>query len=175
MACRVRPQSGAAADSLLGAPQLRPKEPAYGYWHEGNSALFSNDPFAITAPGRVSNVLLTAFYPGEAPAPEAAYGIQVRFVDRVLREGSGTRIVLFLDDSLRADLGESEASSTPWSRDQKVDQVITVALPTPVIRALVVADTVRGTIGGTEFSIPPKTLESFHSVFLAATCGTRLH
>lgn len=47
--------------------------------------------------------------------------------------------------------------------------------PTPEIRALVVADTLRGTIDGTGSPIPPKILESFHSVFLAATCGTRLH
>jgi hypothetical protein len=96
-------------------------------------------------------------------------------VDRVLREGSGTRIILILDDSLRADLGESEATSTSWSRDQKIDQIITVSASTPVIRALVVADTVKGTIGGTEFTIPTKALESFRSVFFAAACGTRLH
>jgi len=172
---RVRPEPCPAVDSILGAPQVRPKERAYGYWHDGTSALFSNDPFTITAPGRVSNVLLTAFYRGEGPALEAAYGVQVRFVDRVLREGSGTRIVLILDDSLRADLGESDAVSTAWSRDQKIDQVITLPLSTPVIRALVVADTVRGTVGGTEFTIPSKALESFRSVFFAAACGTRLH
>jgi hypothetical protein len=172
---RLRPEPCPAVDSILGAPQARPKERAYGYWHDGLSALFSNDPFTITAPGRVSNVLLTAFYRGEGPALEAAYAVQVRFVDRELREGAGTRIVLILDDSLRADLGESDANSTSWSRDQKIDQIITVPVPTPVIRALVVADTVRGTVGGTAFTIPTKALESFRSVFFAAACGTRLH
>lgn len=172
---RFRPQPCPAVDSILGAPQVRPKEPAYGYWYDGRSALFSNDPFTITAPGRVSNVLLTAMYQGEGPALEAAYGLQVRFVDRVLRDGPGTRIVLFLDDSLRADLGESDATSTSWSRPEKIDQIITLPLSTPVIRALVVADTVRGTVGGTEFTIPPKALQSFRSVFFAAACGTRMH
>ena len=64
--------------------------------------------------------------------------------------------------------------ATPWANERSVDQMLTQALPTGVVRRMMPAAKVGSSIGSTQFVIPPRTMETFRSAFIAATCGERL-
>lgn len=169
----VRPASCPAADSLAGRPLNKPKEAASGWRREGQHFVVSSDPWAVTGRHPVEAIMLNAIYQGETPLPEAWFTMQLRLKDSVLRSGTGTILTLLLD-SVETEIGAMEVAEGPMSYGHTVDQMLTRGIPVATARRLALARDVHGRIGATEFVVPPKTLETFHSVFLAATCGAHL-
>lgn len=171
---RVRPNSCPIADSLAGRPLARPTQPALG-WRRGRvNNLISNDPFALSARKPIDAIMLTAISEGPGPHPDATYAMQLRLKDSVLREGAAAALILIIDDSITTEVGDMLGETTPWARNNSVDQMLTQALPASLVRKMVAGTSVRGRIGPTDFIVPPRTLETFRSVFIAASCGERL-
>lgn len=169
----LRPESCTLADSLAGQALARPKEFALAWKNGEERNLVSGDVFAFTAHRPVDGILLTATYTGEGPAAEVGYGMQLRLKDSVLREGTSALFTLVLD-SAEVRVGGMEASNTPFSHGHTIDQVLSIGIAPRSVQRLVVAHDVRGRIGTWEFPVPAKTLETFKSVFIAATCGTKI-
>jgi hypothetical protein len=171
---RVRPASCALSDSLAGRPIPRPGRYALG-WREVTVNNFASDgPFSLTGYKPIDGIILTAISEGPGPHPDAVYALQLRLKDTVLRDGGAAALVIILDDTLRTEVGDMLASETPFSRGNKIDQMLTQALPTRLVRRMMAATKVSGSIGATPFTVPPRTLETFRAVFIGATCGERL-
>ncbi|HTK57076.1 MAG TPA: hypothetical protein VL295_09625 [Gemmatimonadales bacterium] len=174
---RLRPPSCPVADSLAGRPLARPKENAYG-WAQGEEGMIvSNGIWEISGRPPFDAIILTAIIRGLEPGtphPDAAFGMQLRMKDSVLRQGAATALTLFFDDSTSVDLGWMEVTTGPMSSARKIDQVLTLALPPSAVRRVATTTTLRGRLGTTEFPVPPKTLDQMHSAFIAATCGARV-
>ncbi len=171
---RLLPESCAYADSTVGRPLARPRERAYGYRQGDVVIVMSNDPFAITGKRPIDGIILNAVVRDDRPRTTAPYTFQLRLRDTLVRSGAHAALTLILDDSLEATLGSMTASTTPYSTSARIDQMLTISMPQPVLRRLVGATAVRGRIGSTDFEFPPKTLDSFRSVYLATVCGARL-
>lgn len=169
----VKPESCPAADSLAGHPLTKPKQAAQGMREGIHHEVISSFPFDFTAHRPVDGIMLNAVYDGEGPNPRADYTMQLHLQDSVLRQGAATFFTLVLD-STEVRVGGMEASVTPYSHGHVVDQMLTTPVPTDLVRRLVAARSVQGRIGTWEFPVPDKTLETFHAVFIAASCGTHL-
>ena len=170
----MRPVSCPAADSLAGHPLARPSAPGFG-WHEGTSNNFvSNGIYVPNATKPLDVILLTANSEGGGVQPDPTFGLQIRMQDTLLRQDASATLLLTIDDSTRFTIGNMDAVSTPMSRGRKVDQVLTIGVPRGAARRIGGATTIAGTIGGTSFNVPPKAIEAFRSVFIAAVCGTHL-
>lgn len=171
---KVRPNSCPIADSLAGRALSRPNNPGLG-WREGRTNnLISSGLYALTGRKPIDGIILTATSEGEGPHPDATFALQLRLRDTVLREGAAATLILTLDDSLTAEIGDMVGEPTPFAHDNSVDQMLTQMLPPSVIRRLVAATKVTGKIGPTPFEIPRRTLETFRAVFIGASCGERL-
>ena len=169
----VKPESCPAADSLAGHPLPKPKQAAQGMREGIHHEVISSFPFDFTAHRPVDGIMLNAVYDGEGPDARADYTMQLHLQDSVLRQGAATVFTLVLD-STEVRVGGMDASVTPYSHGRVVDQMLTTPVPTGLVRHLVAARSVKGRIGSWEFAIPDKTLETFHAVFIAASCGTHL-
>lgn len=169
----VRPPSCPSADSLAGRPLPRPKQAAQG-WREGDRHnIISSDPFTMTAHRPVDGIMLNAIYQREGPLPPAGFTLQLRLRDSVLRTGEEAAFTLILD-SVEVPVGRMTANSTAWSHGHTVDQMLTTGVGRQTVQWLVAAHEVRGRIGSWEFPVPERTVETFHAVFIAATCGAHL-
>ena len=169
----VKPESCPTADSLAGHPLTKPKKSAQG-WREGDlHKVISSDPFAMTAQRPVDGIMLNAIYQSEGPLPQAGFTLQLRLRDSVLRTGADASFTLILD-SVEVPVGRMMANTTPWSHGHTVDQMLTTGVGLQTVRWLVAAHQVRGRIGTWEFPVPDRTMETFHAVFIAATCGVHL-
>jgi len=171
---KVRPNSCPIADSIAGRPLPRPTQQAWG-WREGTTNnLISSGLYTLTGKRPIDGIILTATSQGEGPHPDATFALQLRLRDTVLREGAAATLVLFMDDSLTAEIGDMLGEPTPFAHDNSVDQMLTQMLPRSIVTRLVTATKVTGRIGQTPFEFPKRTLETFRSVFIAAACGQRL-
>lgn len=169
----VKPESCPAADSLAGHPLAKPKHAAQG-WRQGDlHNIVSDDPFSHTAGRPVEGIMLNAIYRGEGTRPPASFALQLRLRDSVLRTGPETNFTLILD-SVEVPVGRMAANSTPYSYGHTIDQVLTTGVGLQTVLWLVTAHEVRGRIGTWEFTVPDRTVETFHAVFIAAICGAHL-
>ena len=163
------------ASSAVDLPVLlRPTQPARGWRRGATNNLISNDVFALTGKKLIDGIILTATSQGEGPHPDATYALQLRLRDTLLRDGATARLSLTFDDTLTAEIGDMLGEPTPFAYGNKVDQMLTQMLPPRVVRRMVTATKVTGTIGSTPFEVPRRTLETFRAVFIGASCGERL-
>lgn len=169
----VKPESCPAADSLAGHPLAKPKQAAQGMRHGDLREVISGFPFDFTGHRPVDGIMLNAVYDREGPGAHADFTMQLHLQDTVLRSGNEASLTLLLD-SAEVPVGTMEASATAYSHGRTVDQMLTLPLHAAVVRRLVAAGDVKARIGTWEFPVPPKTVETFHAVFIAAACGVHL-
>jgi hypothetical protein len=171
----LRPRSCPLADSVLGRTLERPRERAYGYRTPRSSLVMSSDPNSITGKRPIDAILLNAMRPRGAGWAEVGFSFQLRLKDTVVRSGSSALLTLFLDDTAEVRVGTMSASSvTPQTWNDKIDQMLLIPFPSATTRALILATTVRGRLGATDFEVPAKTLDSFRSVYLSMLCDERM-
>ena len=97
--------------------------------------------------------------------------LQLNVMDTALRAGSGARLKLIVDDSLRWDLGGMKVAAWRGAKAGKVPQGLNTVLTPDESRRLVAATRVRGSLGSTEFEFTPEQLMAARGLMVAAVCG----
>ena len=170
-----KPNSCAAADSALGRPIAKPRQPIQGMYSQptGESMVFSADPWAYNGSRPLRAVWATAKFPGDGPVAEPILGFQVRLEDTLLRVGLDARLSFQFDSAAAQVIGQMQGQQF-GSSGRKIDQVLTIGLNGAQSRQLAAAYKVRGTIGSLAFDIPDRALEGIRAVYVASACGVRL-
>lgn len=170
-----KPNSCAAADSALGRPISKPRQPIKGVYSQptGESLVFSADPWAYNGSRPLRAVWATTKFAGDGPVPIPILGFQVRVEDTLLRVGLDARLSLQFDSAAAQVIGQMQGQQFGTS-GRKIDQVLTIGLTGPESRQLAAAYKVRGTIGSLAFDIPERALEGIRAVYVASACGVKL-
>lgn len=171
---RVRPKSCPLADSLAGRPLPRPERSALGWVNGDTRNVVSNDVFAITATRPLDAFMLTGTTQVHGADPDPVFALQIRMRDQSLRQGSGAVITLTVDDSISVPIGEMFVTPTGADARGLVDQVLVKALTGTQARILATATKISGTLGSLTFTVPPRTIQTFGSVYLTLVCGARI-
>jgi hypothetical protein len=170
-----KPNSCAVADSLLGRPVSKPRNPILGLYdrQSSESMVFSAEPWASNATRPLKAVWVTTHFAGDGPVKEPVLGFQVRLEDTLLRVGLDARLSFQFDSSSAQTIGQMQSQQF-GSSGRKIDQVMTIGLTAVESRQLAAAGRVRGMIGNLTFEIPSRVQEGITAVYVASACGVKL-
>ena len=174
-ATRVEPARCALADSLLGPRVARATRGVQALYlaEQGQSLVFSAAPGSLSTMAGVQAVTGLVRLPERGPVTDPALELTLRvFSDAERLPGTQwLRLVaddVVLGDSLPLAIRRQEAPGL-----RRVYQTLTVPLTPVATVTLVRAGRVRGSVGGTDFTVERDELRELRGIVVTALCGPR--